>query len=660
MGWIFCSGMLFLFLVAMDSDLVQEKVQQPTLQYEVSVALKLVQVFVTDNQGRPVMDLNRSDFEIYDNGVLKPITEFEKHLLARPAIKAMPQKIAIPAVATQPKLNRKFFFIFDLQNSDLPGFERSKKAAYHFLDTKVQPSDEIGVISIETLRGLKMREYLSTDHKKIRIAIEKLKGIPSKSVPRALELERIDVESGPDIPGGIVPSIVAPINPEAEFDRKLTLDFVWIMNELAKALRYIPGYKNIVLFSGGIAQTALVSEASVQKNFEDMAREFGSSSSPIYSVDTMSRRVSLMSQSGRGDSSLRYLATLSGGQYFEDVAQAEEVAFGLQNATGNYYVLGYYIDEQWDGKFHEIKVNVTRPRCLVHTQGGYYSPKPFASFSDFEKKLHLMDLLFSDSPQYYQPVEMEGVSLSCADKAGSYLVSLAEFPVESAKEILERKPELVNVTIGQDNQIIDSKIGAIQLPDLSRKIIICYDLLSVKPGAYDSCTVLRSMETGKAARSKTAAQVPEIASSGIQLDPPLLLLTTSGRDVSYIRFKKKEAGKPALTLDEFYPFLAKKLVPVMGSIRQGTSKLMAIIRSTVLNVPQAEIKFSAFLKPGSGGEDIPLSPSILGRRKRGMTDILLLELSIPEIKSGDYLLTIVAQDDRSGVRAGTSRTVKII
>jgi hypothetical protein len=144
---IVCSSILFSLPVAIDSDSVQEKIQQPTLQYEVSVSLKLIQVFVMDKQGRPVTDLNKSDFEIYDNGILKTITEFEKHLLVRPAIKPEPQKIAVPAAAPQPKLNRKFFFVFDLQHSDVPGFARSKKAAYHFLDTQVQATDEIGVLS---------------------------------------------------------------------------------------------------------------------------------------------------------------------------------------------------------------------------------------------------------------------------------------------------------------------------------------------------------------------------------------------------------------------------------------------------------------------------------------------------------------------------------
>jgi len=58
----------------------QEKGQE-TFQYEVTVTLKLIQVFVTDGKGNPVIDLAQADFILYDNGKLKKITEFEKHRL---------------------------------------------------------------------------------------------------------------------------------------------------------------------------------------------------------------------------------------------------------------------------------------------------------------------------------------------------------------------------------------------------------------------------------------------------------------------------------------------------------------------------------------------------------------------------------------------------
>ncbi len=51
------------------------------LQYEVTVVLKLIHVYVTDKKGQPVPDLAIGDFTITDNGQPVTVTDFEKHVL---------------------------------------------------------------------------------------------------------------------------------------------------------------------------------------------------------------------------------------------------------------------------------------------------------------------------------------------------------------------------------------------------------------------------------------------------------------------------------------------------------------------------------------------------------------------------------------------------
>jgi len=63
---------------------IQQKKSETQLQYEVTVTLKLVQVYVTYKNGNPVTDLTKNDFILYDNGKLQEITDFEKHLLIQP------------------------------------------------------------------------------------------------------------------------------------------------------------------------------------------------------------------------------------------------------------------------------------------------------------------------------------------------------------------------------------------------------------------------------------------------------------------------------------------------------------------------------------------------------------------------------------------------
>jgi len=654
---------------AWSSDPAQEKVRQPTtLQYEVSVTLKLIQVFVTDKRGRPVKDLNKSDFEIFDNGQRKTITDFEKHFLALAEKKleqqevADLQKTAVPPAAQLPKLNRKLFFIFDIQQNDGLGFLQSKKAALHFMDTQVQPTDEIGILSYQVRIGLKMHEYLSPDHKKIRKAIEKLKGIPGTGSEGQM--------TGPvgeeDISGILAGLGWSPPSPEADEATMMRLNYVAIMTELAKTLRYIPGHKNIVFFSAGYARSTLALDIMFQKNFEDMCKQFGSSSCPVYTVNAMGSRSRFMSPDERGDQSLQNLAAFSGGQYFEDVAKVEKIETGIQNATGNYYVLGYSIDEKWDGQFHEIKVTVKREGCNVSAQSGYYNPKPFTEFSEFEKQLHLMDLAFNEHPQFQSPVELPFIALPCRDESGTHLVFMTDLPWESRKEIIRQQTEMVYIVIDQDDNVIESKRGDVQIPDISKKQVVYYGIISPKPGAYDCVMILRNLVTGKAARARGAATVSQPVLSGLQLDPPLLLVPTGDKDVAYFRLtgkdnKDKEAvDTPAIGLKDFFPFLSNRLVPVMDEIQRETSRVLAIVRSMVFNVPNVDIEFSASLKPSPEGEEVTLSLSILNGKRQGKADILLLEFPFPELKPGEYTLTIVTMDKNSEAKTEVSRTIRVI
>ena len=66
---------------------IQVQKEKTPLRHEVEVTLKLIQVYVTDKKGNPVLDLEKEDFILLDNGKQQMITEFEKHVLSLPSPK---------------------------------------------------------------------------------------------------------------------------------------------------------------------------------------------------------------------------------------------------------------------------------------------------------------------------------------------------------------------------------------------------------------------------------------------------------------------------------------------------------------------------------------------------------------------------------------------
>ena len=110
------------------------------LRHEVTVIVKLIQVYVTDDAGNPITDLKSDEFIVYDNRKRQNITEFERHILSpsEPEVVSPPEKKDF-AQENKPDevMNRKFFLFFDLVNNNTKGFQKAQEAALHFIDNQV-------------------------------------------------------------------------------------------------------------------------------------------------------------------------------------------------------------------------------------------------------------------------------------------------------------------------------------------------------------------------------------------------------------------------------------------------------------------------------------------------------------------------------------------
>ena len=166
--------------------------QQPPLKYEVSVTLKLIQVYVTDKSGKPVRDLTKDEFRLTDNGKPVTLSAFERHdLAAAPTagVEAPAPEPTPPIVPNEaPVLGRKFIVFFDFAFNTGHGVKASVEAAQRFVDANVAPGDELAFASFSMFDGLKIHEFLTTDHAKVKAA---LSSISSKNIAgRADEVEQ--------------------------------------------------------------------------------------------------------------------------------------------------------------------------------------------------------------------------------------------------------------------------------------------------------------------------------------------------------------------------------------------------------------------------------------------------------------------------------------
>lgn len=658
-------NLFFLLLVKFSfPDSLSLENNQKILEHKVTVTLKLIQVYVTDEKGNPVTDLEKSDFILYDNGKLMKITDFEKHILPLPTgkiEKEIAESEPVPSRKIPSRMNRKFLLLIDLSRNNMSGIVKSKKAALHFVETQLQTTDEVGVFSYSKHRGLILHEYFTSNHQKIIKAIKKIKGVPGENIgfqmsrrggsslfPLEDEVTKAYFERG---------HLVRSYNYKRETAAKEARDFSKDIKEFAKALRSIPGYKHIIFFSWGLSSSQIYDkyDSSVRGLYEDMCKELASASIAVYTVNTFPKGEIPKRGLGEEDS-LKMLSELSGGRYFEDVNYYDTIAEDIQKITTNYYVLGYYIDEKWDGKYHEIKVKVNRKGCQVHAQGGYFNPKPFTEFSGLEKKLHLIDLALGNIPYFQEPVKFPLLTLPCSSKKESNLVLLSEIPLDEMKEVTKGDTEVITFILDKHNRIVDTVRIEVNFTKLPKKKIYYYTISSLPPGHYKCRAVIRNLKTGKAAVASSSVDIPDPLDSGLKLYPPLLLIPE--KEAYYLKIKARKKGK-AISIVNIFPFISNKHSPIVKEMDLGVSKLLAILRYTVVNIQKPKVKLFAYLVEPSSGSRVPLPFSVISSQKRKGTNIFLLEFKLPILVSGNYSLELVAEELNLKSKSLVVRTFKV-
>ncbi len=630
------------------------KAAQEPLQNQVTVTVKLVQVYVTDAKGNPARDLEISDFILYDNGRLQTVTGFEKHFLALPTVTLAETKPG-PAREVPSLMNRKFLFLIDYESNDLEGIAKSRNAVLKFLDTQVRPGDEIALFSYSYWRGLVVHEYFTSDTRKIRSTLDKVMDTPG--VVRGWEssgdpdhdvmgMERMTMEIfGSENKG----------NPQTD-----PLRFSECLGDLAKALRHIPGQKNIVFFSRGFGIDLTRPKTLGTASFVDLGKELSSANAPVFAVNTTTGVNSKIALGVFPNPSLEYLSTATGGKYFYDVNYYAKNAEAIHSATSNYYVLGYSVAANWDGKFHDIKVEIKRPGCKVYAQKGYFNPLPFNKLSAAEKHFQLMDLALGEQAYFAQHMNFPMIGLPFGGNKGANAILLSEIPVLRIREVVGDNTEMISLIFDQNKTLVDSSRSEINWATTKGETIYQYAGVSLAPGQYDCRIVIRNQDDGRGAVGACAVEMPKSAEGRLSLYPPLLLVPGSGAQYLNISIEKKGASTKGVALPQIYPFPLADYVPVIDGMEPGSSSIAAALRYTWQGEQGMEPQISAWIETEKSGARIALTSDLLGHAKSEDADFLLLEFGLSKpLPPGRYTLHIAAEDPVTKSRSETATELRV-
>jgi len=715
---VFGVGLFLVLNIGSVSFPVHDTVDRQELKQEVTVTLKLVQVYVVDKKGQPVTDLEQEDFQLFDKGKLQKITDFERHSLSLPE----EQKQPADDIVQMRKMPRKFFLFFDFAFNDLAGIAMAKEAALHFIDTRLSPSDTVGIVAYSTLKGLVLHEYLTTDHNKVRdlvrgLGLQEVLGragrmLEEQETQLAFRSERALMDER------LFPQFSRMIQNVKERTRSMredmmrlggkmeyrhqVLHFASVFRDWARALRYIPGYKHVILFSSGIPNWLMYRTAveiapqlnkinlpasdtfDLRSRYEDMARELAVANAPIYAINVAGMYSDFMDREGRsiyssevtredeqpssfiedrnrqGITSLLNLAKDTGGKYFENTKNPKDSIEEIHALTGSYYVLGYYIDEKKDGKYHSIKVKVNRKGCEVFAQRGYFNPKPFAKLSDLERKIHLVDLALNDRPLYGDPVKIPLVALPISAIPRDHVVMIAGTD-DSTHAVWGEKTEIVFLIFDDRQNIVGYRGIKGDDPRFSNESILPYVVLPLYRGEFECRVVVRNLLTGESAVGSSSIHIPNPAKVGIKLSPPLLLIPESNTlFVNAGNRSVKEGEQEHSALVELYSFDPSQFAPLVGNLKRGTH-LKAKFRCSLLGIPASELKLYARLVHQPSGQKVAMD-CVFAEDLNSLIDktgILSMEIKTDNLEAGKYFLYLFAEDPNSQSKTMTTSSFTV-
>jgi len=685
---------------------------QQGLQHDVSVTLKLIQIYVTDGKGNPVAGLSRSDFELFDDGERVEITDFENHVSVTDAPKDPAAAEApirdnpnpLPTTAA-PLMARKFLFLFDFAYNNPRGIVQAKAAARRFLETELRPEDEAGVISVSMARGLAVHEFLTTRHDLVGKAVAAVN--IKDAVGRADEIEEEYWRRQSEGNAGSGGKSLFQLNAERQDSKAQASLILDLMTELAGALRHVAGPKHILLFSTGIPESMIygnrmnqymvlesggrvrtvydAGDSTLIRKNEIMLKEFAAANCSLYSFDTREAAMipSLFTYDSQtleeghrniftsggvsqnatqvfkddkltGLFALRKAAGATGGEYFPNIKDYERSLARVQALTDNYYVLGYHLNERRDGRFHKIRVKVKTKGYTVRTQAGYYNPKPFRDYTDLEKRLHLVDLAISPAPDTRIPIEPRMSSLIFNEGRETLVTLFTALSPEVMKLLVGRRVEFVSLIFdGKDNVVQTDRAETVISEDRGRRALYVTET-TLGPGPYRCRTVLRDMESGESGVSSVDLAIRDRPAPGLEVDTPLIV---TEQELPVYLGAKDATRTPRWR--EHYGIYSDRSSPIMGPAPPGLSIFSVVLGCSCRDLENPDVILSYQLIDSRTGKEEPLllleeKTAAEPRRMRRV-----LEFSAKDLQPGTYFFYVRARDKASNAAAFAHTTLVI-
>ncbi|HEV2688522.1 MAG TPA: VWA domain-containing protein [Bryobacteraceae bacterium] len=390
------SGLLFSVFYLLQA----QPANQPTIR--VTTRLVQVSVLVHDKKG-PVSDLKKEGFSLFDRGKEQKIAVFSVDSIDAPP-KGWPP---VPPNLFSNRMRRAdtptsiTVILFDGLNTRIQDQAYARKQILKFLD-QIQPGDRVALYLLGS--NLRILHDFTNDPDHLAKALAKYHGRISGELDAADPAPRDP--TGNDDLDQFLQNADQTMSDFYNVNRATwTLD---AMEVIAHHLASLPGRKNLIWVSGGFPFTlglepedfSLDNPNRERRTFSEetdrVARAMNDANIAIYPVDARGLMTDpAMSASNRGTAmtiprgrnptaaapkifhppnidTMQILAERSGGRAYYNTNDLTGAVRDAVNDGKVTYTLGFYpSSDDWDGKFHDIKVKVDRGGVDVRYRKGF-------------------------------------------------------------------------------------------------------------------------------------------------------------------------------------------------------------------------------------------------------------------------------------------------
>ena len=520
--------------------------------------LVIVDVVVTGRDGRPIKNLRQEDFRIFEDKAPQQIRTFDFEDLSQ-SIDAAPQtaEAAAPINLSQTPLaqlpksllqNRRLMILMlDLSAMPVEDQIQAQKAAQTFIEKQMTPADLVAVVTNSS--NLKLLQNFTNDRSALLQTINKI--MPGESGSLA--------GLGTTDPDAADASIEDQSNPfvadETQFnifntDRKLSA-----IESVGKLFAEVPEKKFLVHFSSGIETTGTENQSQLRSTVNALnqantslytvdargliaappggdASQGSASGNANYSGRAMRNQMASISGS---QETLTTLALDTGGKALLDSNDLGQVFEAVRRDSSSYYLLGYYSSNtKRDGKFRQIKVQLTLPGAHLKFRPGYFAPKSFEQFSQFDKERQLEDAVASERPFSEVPFIVAANFIKVDDVRVFVPIGLsfsaADVPFQQKGKAVQAEFDFAGQVRGPQNSLVSAVRDTIRVrldpntPQRQRSAMQYTTGFYLKPGLYSLKFLLRENQTGKLSTFEQPLSVPDYG--GGKLSMSSLILST--------------------------------------------------------------------------------------------------------------------------------------